>query len=156
MKRRVFDVVAYITRRYGIDRSALVDPGGFRDELIDVGFEEDDVERALAWLDRLRRDGTGAGPWLVDPPRSVRVPTAEEAQKLSAEARGFVHRLEEAGVLGDAAREAVYERALSLDLSEVGIDEMRVLVALVLSAAPVADDALVARVLVGDLEGIYN
>ena len=156
MNRRIFDVVAYLTSRYGTERSTRVDPNEFRDELFDVGFEEDDVERALAWLRCLRRGGTVANPGVSEPSPTLRVPTADEARKLTAGARGFVLRMEKAGILDAAAREAVYERAVSLDVNEVGSDEIRVLVALVLASMPVVDGALVAGVLTGDLEGAYH
>jgi Smg protein len=155
MKGKMFEVVAYIARRYGSDGRSAGDPQEVRDELFGAGFEEDDVERALAWLDRLRRAGVSPVQ-APGPRRSVRPPSADEARKLSTEARGFLLRLERAGILDHALREAVYERALKLDEPELGVEEIRVLVALVLETTPGHDSALVAAVLAGDLTPIYH
>ena len=155
MKGRVFEVVAYIARRFGPGAGVGSDPQEVRDELVGAGFEEDDVERALAWLERLRRAGISH----VDgrqPGGAARPPSSEEARKLSAGARGFLLRLERAGILDHAAREAVYERALKLDEPELGVEEVRVLVALVLEATPGSEPSLVSAVLAGDLNPIYH
>ena len=154
MKGRLFDVVAYITRRYGTGRVAGEPPEDLREELLDVGFEEDDVERALGWLRRLREHGWA--PLEEEPGESVRVPTPEEALRLTAEARGFLLRMERSGILDPALRESVYERALGLDVSEVGLEEVRVLTALVLMSRPGTDERLLGYLLEGRVERYYH
>ncbi|MDW7712298.1 MAG: DUF494 family protein [Deferrisomatales bacterium] len=155
MKGRMFEVVAYIAHRYGRTGAAAEDPRELRDELLDAGFEEDDVERGLSWLDRLRGTGTPLLP--VQPSgTAVRQPTPEEALKLSPDARGLLLRLEAGGIIDGAMREEVYRKALTLDEPELGADEVRVLVALLLRAAPRTDDRLSALVLAGDLAAIYH
>lgn len=155
MKGRMFEVVTYIAHRRGRSGSAVEDPRELWDELLDAGFEEDDVERALAWLERLRRTGTPSLP--VRPSgAALRQPTADEARKLSSAARGLLLRLEAGGIIDEAMREAVYERALTLDEPELGAEEIRVLVAVLLRAAPGADERVSALVLAGDLERIYH
>lgn len=144
MRGRVFDVVAYITKRYGTARAAARDPEEMRDELLDVGFEEDDVERALLWLRNLRNRGASVA---VEPGGAVRVPSAEEALRVTPEAWGFLLRLERAGVVDAALREVVLERALSLDLPEIGLEEARVLVGLALLSRPGADESVAKAVL---------
>lgn len=156
MKGRVFDVVAYITRHYGVGGDLGDDPRDVRDELLDAGFEEDDVERALAWLRRLRSGRIPSPSWEVEDGHGARVVTTEESLKVTAEARGLLLRLERAGILSSAMREAVLERALGLEVAEVGAEEIRLLVALVLKASPAADDRLVACVLEGDLTALYH
>lgn len=156
MKGRMFEVVAYLARRYGPDGSSAGDPQEVREELVSAGFEEDDVERALAWLDRLRRAGISPVAGGYEPGRVARLPSPEEEHKLTAGARGFLLRLERAGILDHALREAVYERAVKLDEPQLGVQEIRVLTALVLEATPGSDPALVAAVLSGDLTPLYH
>ncbi len=156
MKGRLFEVVAYITRRFGAERGAGRDPEELRDELLDVGFEEEDVDRALAWLRRLRERGAALPVEAEAPPASVRVPTTEEALRLSPEARGFLLRLERAGILDARLRETVYERATHLDLPCVGLEEVRVLAALALLGQPGVDERVVRCVLEGRLEDVYH
>jgi Smg protein len=135
MKGRMFDVVDYIARRYGAVREAFQDMGSLRDELFDVGFQEEEVERALAWLQRLQAARVPASGEAARTREVTRVASAEEERKLTAAARNYLLRLERAGVLDAALREAVYERATGLDVPEVGLREARVLVALLLEAS---------------------
>lgn len=146
MKGRMFDVVDYISRRYGAVREAFQDLGALRDELFDVGFQEEEVERALTWLQRLQLARV-LSPWEAGPRETTRVASAEEARKLTAPARSYLLRLERAGVLDDALREAVYERASGLDVAEVGLREMRVLVALLLEASSLRSPGIVGGAL---------
>lgn len=154
MKGRMFDVVVYLARRYGVGR--FEDDGDLRQELMDAGFEEDDVERGLSWLRALERDRLPVRSWGEIAGPTNRSATPEEALRVSPAARGFLLRLERGGILDSSMREAVYERALGLDVPEVGLEEARVLAALVLKASPAADDDLVTRVLEGDLESVYH
>ncbi|NTU60220.1 MAG: DUF494 domain-containing protein [Deltaproteobacteria bacterium] len=156
MRGRVFDAVAFITRRYGTAETALENQASLRDELADAGYGEDEIERAISWLRRLRAAGTAGWAPMTLPAESFRAPSPEEAQKLTAEARGLLFRLEQAGVLDQALREAVYERALSLDVGEVGLPEVRVLVSLLLQASGRGLEGVAAGVLDDDLDQRYH
>lgn len=156
MKGRVFDAVAYLTRQHGPSKIVGEDPGALREELLDAGYEEDDVERALAWLRGLAQGWVPLRGVMAPPPRSLRLATAEEAHKLTAEARGVLLRLERAGILNPETREAVYHRALALDVPELGEEEVRVLAALLLRSRPGADQVLADHILEGDLEAFYH
>lgn len=135
MKGRMFDVVDFIARRYGAAREALEDLGSLRDALFDAGYQEEEVERGLAWLRRLQDAKVPATKGPRPGPGATRVATSDEARKLTASARSYLLRLERAGVLDAGLREAAYERAFRLDVPEVGLREIRVLVALLLEAA---------------------
>jgi Smg protein len=152
MKGRVFEVVAYITQRCHESGSRVSDPVELRDELLDAGYHEDDVERALGWLARLRRDGAWCGEWLTAPSGAHRVPDQAEQLKLSSSARGFLLRLESMGILEPAMREAVYERALTLDVPVLGTDEVRLLVALLFESRPGGDRRVVSAILENNLD----
>jgi Smg protein len=152
MKGRIFDVVAYITQRCHEQGDRVTDPVELRDELLDAGYEEDEVERALVWLDRLGRDGIWSGEWLAAPSAAQRVPDEQEARKISAAARGYLLRLERMGILEPAMREAVYERALALDVPVLEVEEVRLLVALLFESRPATDRRLVAAILEDELE----
>lgn len=147
MKGKIFDVVAYITQRCHEPGSRVSDPVELRDELLDAGYHEDDVERAFGWLARLRRDGVWSGAWLAAPSVAQRVPDEAELEKLSTEARGFLLRLESMGVLEPAMREAVYARAMNVDVPVLGVDEVRLLIALLFEAMPGGDRRVVSAIL---------
>lgn len=156
MKRRVFDAVTFITHRYGKVESALEHQGDLRDELADAGYLEDEIERALAWLRRLRT--APSVEWsLMEPPSDVfRVASEDEARKLTASARGFLFQLERAGILDQALRETVYERAMALDVAEVDLAEAKVLVSLLLGASGRGLEELAAGVLADGLGQLYH
>ena len=152
MKGRIFDVVAFITQRCHEQGDRVPDPGELRDELLDAGYEEDEVERALGWLERLRRDGVWSGEWWGVPSSSHRVPDEKESLKLSAEARGYLMRLEHMGILEPEMREAVYARALAVDVPVLGVEEVRLLVALLFESRPATERRVVAAILEDDLD----
>jgi Smg protein len=152
MKGNMFDVVAYITQRCHEQGSRGADPGELREELLDAGYHEDDVERALGWLQRLRRNGIWAGDWLGTRAAAHRVLDEQELRKISVEARGFLLQLEHRGILEPALREAVYERALALDVPVIGVDEVRLLVALLFDSRPAADSRVAAAILQDELD----
>lgn len=156
MKGRVFDVVAYITHRYRTAETALQNQASLRDELVDAGYREDDIERAITWLRRLRAAATAARTSMTHPTGNLRVPSPEEEQKLTPAARGFLFRMEQAGILDQALRETVYERALALDVGEVGLPEAQVLVSLLLWASGRGLEELAAGVLADDLDQRYH
>jgi Smg protein len=152
----MFEVVAYIARLCAAGAGPMEDPFGLRDELLDAGFPEEDVERALAWIHRLKGQRLGDAFLLESPSPSLRHPTAVEALKITAGARGLLLRLERGGHLTSAMREAVYEKALTLDLPQVGVEEMCVLLALLFRASGRAGEHVAARILLGDLEGLCH
>lgn len=152
MKGNMFDVVAYITQRCHEQGSRVDDPTELREELLDAGYCEDDVERALGWLQRLRRDGIWSGDWLGARSAAHRVLDEQELRKISVAARGFLLELQNRGVLDPALREAVYERALALDVPVIGLEEMRLLVALLFDSRPAADSRVAAAILEDELD----
>lgn len=150
MKGNLFDVVDFITRRYGEIAKALEDPGHLRTELADAGFQEDEVERALSWLRTLRAGGAGPVNLLAVPPTATRVPSLDEGRKLTPAARGFLLRMERAGIVDQTLREALYEKALKVDAPELGVREVRLLLSLLLRASGRHGEILAAAVLRGD------
>jgi Smg protein len=152
----MFEVVAYIAHRYGTLRTALLRSSALRDELADAGYAEDEVERAIAWLRRFQ------APCVVDSRDpdaqggASRVPTREEATKLTAEARGYLLRLERAGILTLGLREAVYCLALTLDCPEIDAPKVRVLVALLLGDSGPDWERLAPAILTNDLTGLHQ
>jgi uncharacterized protein Smg (DUF494 family) len=65
-------------------------------------------------------------------------------------------RLDRGGLLSPSTCEAVYEWALTLDLPEVGPEELRVLISLLLWNAGPAGESLASTILGGNLESSYH
>lgn len=104
----MFDVLVYVYENYWRP-DACPDHDLLTRKLSAVGFESEEIEDALAWLDGLER-GLPADT-LAQSPQSVRVYTVAERDLLGEESVGFISFLESAGVLPPAMREMVLDRA---------------------------------------------
>lgn len=152
----MFEVVAYMIRRYGVDVGTGEKVSELFEDLLDAGFSAPDVERALSWMRNLRASRGSCRGVMRAPSAALRVSTSEEALKLTPEARGLLLRLERGGILDETLRELVYEKALTLDLPELGVDELCVLLAVLLEAAGFGNGPLATRLLQGELERIHH
>ncbi|MBI5440639.1 MAG: DUF494 family protein [Deltaproteobacteria bacterium] len=152
----MFEVMAYMFRRYGLDAGSPERATELFDELLDAGFSAPDVERALTWMRSL---ASFPRPWrgmMAAPSTSLRVPTCEEALKFTPAARGLLLRLEKGGILDETFRELVYEKALKLDVPEIGVEELCVLVAVLLEAGGLGTGSVCARLLQGEIDRIHH
>jgi uncharacterized protein Smg (DUF494 family) len=152
----MFEAVIYMIRRFGPDLDTAGEAQELWEDLLGAGFSEAEVEEALGWVRTLRARTKLEWGWMLPPPQSLRVPSAEEACKLTPQARGLLLRLERAGVLPVSLREAVYDKAQHLDVSELGPEEVSILLALLLQASSWGSEALTSRLLRGTLDELYH
>ncbi|MCJ0765845.1 DUF494 family protein [Variovorax terrae] len=127
-----------------------------------VGFDSDEIEAALAWLDGLNlaarhtRITLPASPDLPpiqqQSPTSLRVYSSAEQDHLGAEALGFVSFLETSGVLPAPMREIVMDRAMAVPGGPMSLDDLKIIVLMVYWSAGVEPDALVLDELCDDTE----
>jgi len=103
-------------------------------ELEQAGFGEQEIERALDWLDGLNAAEAAAG----DAPRSaaIRIYDPVELDRLDTAARGYLLHLEQLGILSPAQRELVIDRLLALDTDEIDIEQIKWVVMMVLFSQP--------------------
>ncbi|MBK1701883.1 DUF494 domain-containing protein [Thiococcus pfennigii] len=141
MYENMFDVLIYLYENYMDGEShPPVDQGELEDELSQAGFTQDEIRKALRWLDDLA-DGSHWSPYLTLQDSSMRIYTEMEAAKLDLEARGLLLFLEQTGILDPASRELVIERALAIEQAIVTLDELKWVVLLVLMNRPGREDA---------------
>jgi Smg protein len=135
------DVLIYLYENYmdGEDQPPA-DQGELEDELSQAGFSNREIHKALRWLDELAA-GAETPPCYGHAVGSIRVYTEDESAKLDLEARGFLHFLEQSGILDPATRELAIDRALAIDHGAVGVDELKWVVLLVLMNRPGREDA---------------
>lgn len=137
----MFDVFAYLVQEYP-DFSACPDVEQLARRLFAVGFEDEDIEDALSWLDSL--DSAAAPEVLALPVDGMRCFNDEEIEQLSTETRGFLQFLETHQVLDMTQRELVIERLLELPDGEADPDTARLVVLMVLWRQCITPDALMA------------
>lgn len=124
------------------------------------GFEPDEIQQALVWLDGLNIAAQGTR--LEQPHQagtasqsrhSMRVYSIAEQDHLGAQSLGFVSFLESSGVLEPALREIVVDRAMAAPGGPVSLDALKIIVLMVYWSMGREPDALVLDELCDDTAG---
>jgi Smg protein len=129
------------------------------------GFDADEIQDALVWLDGLNlvaqsiRPGDPT-PALSQPDAaqlqsltSMRIYSVAEQDHLGAECLGFVYFLESAGVLPAGMREIVIDRAMAAPGDPVSLDDLKIIILMVYWSFGQEPDALVLDELCDAVEG---
>jgi Smg protein len=132
-------------------------------KLTAVGFEADEIQAALVWLDGLNlaaqntqlTDDDAPAPAALLPMQSadsLRVYSVAEQDHLGAECLGFVTFLESSGVLPAHMREIVLDRAMAAPGDPVSLDDLKIIVLMVYWSFGEEPDALVLDELCDDTD----
>ncbi len=144
----MIDILVYLFENYQPD--ACPAPAVLAKKLTAAGFEADDISAALHWLDGL--GGYEHVAPMVPGTGALRIYTADEQDRLSVEARGFLAFLEQAEAIDVILRETIIERALALPVETVSVDRLKVIVLAVIWRRQHAIDALILEELLADDE----
>ena len=126
-----------------------------------VGFEADEIQQALRWLDGLNiaAQSTQLDPEVAQAlqaprqsPHSMRIYSVAEQDHLGAEALSFVSFLESAGVLPAHMREIVIDRAMAAPGDPISLDDLKIIVLMVYWSFGEEPDSLVLDELCDDVE----
>jgi Smg protein len=136
----MFEVLVYLYENYWRP-DACPEPRQLRRKLSAVGFESDEIQEALRWLDGLPQgdDDAAATPQ----PGSLRVYTAAEREVLGDDSIGFIAFLESSGVLPPPMREMVIDRAMAVGSGPIDLDDLKIIVLMVFWSLGQEPDALV-------------
>ncbi|HCK82676.1 MAG TPA: DUF494 family protein [Candidatus Competibacter sp.] len=139
MKENVLDVLMYLFQHY-MDDEADDDPDreSIQTDLLAAGFPSREIQQAFEWLDSLTERQTV--PLTVNP-SSFRIYVEPEAAKLDVECRGFLLFLEQSGVLGSETRELVIDRVMALQADEIGLNQLKWIILMVLFNQPGQEEA---------------
>jgi len=142
MKETVLDVLMYLFEHY-LDEDIHFDDDQevLRAELDNAGFEHSEINKALAWLEGLAEQQELLIPPLNAEQPALRVYHALELDKLDTECRGFLLFLEQLSVLDPVNRERVIDRVMALEDEEIGLDQLKWVVLMVLFNQPDQEDA---------------
>lgn len=148
----MFDILVYLFQHY-MEFSARPEPGTLAKKLSAVGFEQGEIDEALAWLNGLNEQDDHA---VADPAGTTphRVFTTEEQQRLGTECLGFLLFLENSRIVSPFQCEIILERAIALAGGEEGMSlpEFKVIVLMVLWSQSVELDTLLIEALLTDPE----
>ena len=139
----MFDVLMYLFETYvQSDAYLMVDQDELAEELTRAGFHQDEIYKALSWLEHLAElhDDERASRSICAPD-SFRIYAPEEMLKLGAECRGFLLFLEQIRVLDCETREIVIDRLMDLDSAEIELDDLKWVVLMVLFNVPGSENA---------------
>ncbi|HAT41109.1 MAG TPA: hypothetical protein DCS87_05205 [Rheinheimera sp.] len=135
----MFDILVYLFENYVHNESEIfINQADLTRELSKAGFHDDDIFKALRWLENLSKlQESHVKPYLTKASsNAVRLYTVQEQRKLDVECRGFLMFLEQINVLDLATREMVLDRVMELDSAEVTLEDLKWVVLMVLFNAP--------------------
>lgn len=136
----MFEVLVYLYENYWRP-DACPDHAQLTRKLSAVGFESDEIQEALTWLDGLAETAQAySGEQSVD---SLRLYTPAEMERLGEESVGFISFLESAGVLPPPMREMVIDRASAVGECPLALEDLKVIVLMVFWSLGEEPDALI-------------
>ena len=136
----MFDVLVYLYENYWRP-DACPDHAQLTRKLSAVGFESDEIEEALSWLDGL---ASAAQSYTGEQsPTSLRVYSPAEQERLGEASIGFISFLESAGVLPPPMREMVIDRATAISGTPLGLEDLKIIVLMVFWSVGEEPDALI-------------
>jgi Smg protein len=136
----MFDVLVYLYETYWRP-DACPDHAQLTRKLSAAGFESDEIQEALSWLDGLA--GAAQAVSAQQSASAMRVYSALERERLGEESIGFVSFLESAGVLPPPMREMVVDRAMAVGANPIDLDDLKVIVLMVFWSLGEEPDALI-------------
>jgi len=143
MNDNLVEILIYLYENYLFSDSEPLSPDQdmIRDELQMAGFNESEIKRAFNWLDELTCHPFYGTPTDTQPPCTTRIYSTDEMQQLDIECRGLLLSLQQNGILDDACREMVIERALALSPESLLADDLKWIILLVLMNQPDNEEA---------------
>lgn len=136
----MFDVLVYLYENYWRP-DACPDHQQLQRKLSAVGFESDEIQEALRWLDGLAHSaGSSVGRQRSS---SLRVYSDAECELLGDDSIAFISFLESAGVLPPEMREMVIDRASAVGGGPIALDDLKVIVLMVFWSLGEEPDALI-------------
>jgi len=145
----MFDVLVYLYETYWRP-DACPDHAQLTRKLSAVGFENEEIQEALSWLDGL---AVAAESYQGEQgEKSLRVYMPQELDHLGEASVGFISFLESAGVLAGPMREMVVDRAMAIGGSPMDLEDLKIIVLMVFWSLGEEPDALILDELFVDPE----
>jgi len=128
----MFDVLTYLFEQYR-DPDAFGDRGSLMRQLEAAGFEDEEINDALDWLDNVANmvDGLYAS---ADDAVGMRIYADAELDRLPTDVRGLIQFLEDHGALSPSQREMVIDRLCELPDDDINVGSAKLVALMVLWA----------------------
>ena len=155
----MFEVLVFVFENYWRG-DACPELAHLERKLNTVGFDAEEIQDALVWLNDLNlaasglqqavtsRDeadcmATANKQFFSQSPHTMRIYSAQEQSGLSVESLGFLTFLEFSGALTPHMREIVIDRAMAASADPVLLDDLKIIVLMVFWSLGKEPDALV-------------
>jgi Smg protein len=141
----MFEVLVFVYENY-VSRETCPTPAHLERKLNAVGFESEEIDDALKWLNALNAavPQAPAEPWLrQSTASSMRIFQGHEQTRLGSAGIGFIRFLENCGVLSAHMREVVIDRAMAAPGILLSLDDLKIIILLVYWSFGQAPDALI-------------
>ena len=157
----MFEVLVYVYENYWQGDACPELPQLGR-KLTAVGFEADEIQAALIWLDGLNTAAQSTQIYLpandanrpdmvqAQSPGSMRAYSVAEQEHIGSAALGFVSFLESSGVVPPQMREIAIDRAMAAPGNPLDLDDLKIIVLMVYWSFGQEPDALVLDELCDD------
>ncbi|QIL85455.1 DUF494 domain-containing protein [Vibrio sp. HDW18] len=157
----MMDILMYLFETYiHSDAELQVDQDHLEDELLRAGFHQQDIYKALHWLEDLAAlQQTDTQTAIAkSAPTSMRIYAAEEIERLDLESRGFLLFLEHINVLTAETREMVIDRVMGLETEEFELEDLKWIILMVLFNVPGNENAytLMEELLYSQEQGVLH
>jgi Smg protein len=140
MKQTVLDILQFLFDHCVDEEGDLpLDRGALQAQLMEVGFDQHQVEKAFDWLQAFSEEPELEPRYHRD---SLRVYAPLEQEKLGIEGMGLIHLLEQSGVLEHRTRELVINRVMALEGETVELLQLKWIVFMVLVNQPNQDTSV--------------
>ena len=129
MKENIFDVLIYIFEHYlDDDIDLLPNSNDIKNELIEAGFKQSEVNNAFHWLDDLTEQTI-----IESSTTSFRIFNRQEELKMSPECRDLLLSLENRNILDTFIREIVIDKVMAINNGQpLSLEELKWTVLMVL------------------------
>jgi Smg protein len=105
-------------------------------ELTEAGFARGEIRKAFSWLEELSALRAQPAEALAAGTAAVRHYSAREMEKLDSACRGFLHYMEQNGLVMPLTREIVIDRAMALETDEITLEQLKWVMLMVLFNQP--------------------
>lgn len=140
----MFDILVFVLENYPPE--GRPGPAALARRLAALGFDADEIGRALEWLEGLDRSGE-AGFRGQPRPGAHRVFAESEATRIPADCRGLLAFLEQAGAIDPLTRELIVDHAIAAadatDDAVLTLEKFKVIVLMVMWRRQLPFDNLV-------------
>lgn len=158
----MMDILMYLFETYIYSDAELqINQDELEDELLRAGFDQQDIYKALVWLEELtelQQSEAHSAISVCSTSTSTRIYTEEELDRLDIDCRGFLLFLEQVGVLNTEMREMVVDRVMGLETNEFELEDLKWIILMVLFNVPGNESAytLMEELLYAKEQGVLH